>query len=658
MDQQFLGKEKVGKLLRMFAIPCVLSLVIQALYNIVDQIFIGNAGYLPFGNTATGIVYPLTVIALAIGLCIGDGTAAAMSLNQGRNNTGDTHRSIGTGITLGAIISIVLMGISFIFATPILQFFGASGEAAIFLPDSLEYSTWIIAGFPFFIMACVLNPLVRTDGSPKFAMFAMAAGAILNIILDPIFLNVAHMGMTGAALATFIGQVVTFILHVVYLFRAKTFRLTWRSLIPDGKLFWTSVKLGISSLLNQLSIVVIAVVNNLVLSQYFVSTVQNAQGIMNVAFKIFGIMISIAIGVAAGAQPIVGYNYGAKKYDRVKRTLGLVLLVTLIVGVLATVLFEAVPDFLLSLFGYASENGTSPAEVAFGVNTFRIYLGLIAVSCLLKAVSIFFQAIGKPGKATLISLLRDVVFVVPLAILLPLITPNAFLWSAPLADVLTLVIAIVLLVVTLQQMGGATATDTHHVALQPSKPGLIITIARQHGSGGREIGQTLAKQLGVPFYDKEVAMLAAQETGIAADLVENVDHQNKMWYELYLSTDVNQNAIAAQDKALRQIADQGACVIVGRAADHVLRDYHPCKIFIGADTDFRIKRIMTQYGDDEKAAKASLRRSDQHRAKFYRAITGKDWGDRTNYNLLLDSSIGVAASVQTILAYLKNFPRQ
>jgi len=312
-DNKFLGTIKVGKLLRMFSIPCVLSLIIQALYNIVDQIFIGNASYLPLGNTATGIVYPLTVIALALGLFLGDGTAATISINQGKNQTEDTHKSVGTGLTIGLIVSIVLVAVSYIFCEPILKFFGARGEALIFLADAKEYSTWIIAGFPLFLLACVMNPIVRADGSPKFAMLAMAISAIVNIILDPIFIFVANMGMTGAALATFIGQLITFALHVGYFFKSKNFKLKWRSFKPDFKLLGTSLKLGISSFLTQLAIVIISVVNNILLGAFFVATVQNAIGIFTVVFKVFGIVISVAIGVASGGQPILGYNYGAKK---------------------------------------------------------------------------------------------------------------------------------------------------------------------------------------------------------------------------------------------------------------------------------------------------------------------------------------------------------
>ncbi len=660
-DNKILGTEKIGKLLRMFAIPCVLSLIIQALYNIVDQIFIGNAGYLPFGNTATGIVYPLTVIALAIGLFIGDGTAACISINQGRNKTENTHKSIGTGITIGLIASIVLMVICFVFCEPILKFLGASGEASIFLPDAKEYSTWIIAGFPLFILACVMNPIIRADGSPKYAMLAMATGAVTNIILDPIFIYAGKMGMNGAALATFIGQAVTFILHAVYFIKPKNFKLTWKSFVPNFKLLGGSLKLGISSFLTQFSIVIISIVSNLTLAKYFVAGAENAIGIFGVVFKVFGIIVSVAIGVSAGSQPIIGYNYGAKKFDRVKETFKKVMLVTVIIGVIATILFEACPHLLLSMFGYSSKT-SSAGEIAFGLNSFRIYLGFILLTCFVKAISIFFQSTGSPVKATLIALLRDVIFLVPLTLLLPMISTNVFFWASPISDVLTTVIAIVLTIQFFKKISAskpATETSEKAISIKKSIPGVIVTISREHGAGGREIGQKLAKRLGVPFYDKEVAMLAAQESGLATEFIENVEDKSSLLYSLYLSTEANQTAISAQSKVLQKIAENGTCVIVGRAADYVLKAYNPCKVFVYAQTDFKVKRIMQNYGDDENQAKANIEKSDKKRAMFYGNVTGQDWANKENYDLCVDSSnLGIEQTIDLIESYVKKFIKE
>ncbi len=690
---QFLGTEKVGKLLRKFAIPCVLSLVIQALYNIVDQIYIGNTASLAqFGNTATGIVYPLTVIALALGLWLGDGAAAIMSLNQGKNDTKDTHRSVGTAITVGLIASVILVAVSFLFKEGILRAFGASDTI---LPLASQYANFIIIGFPFFILACVLNPVIRADGSPMYAMLSMVIGAVVNIILDPIFLWAFDMGMKGAALATCIAQIITFTLSAVYFLRSKSFRLRLNSFAPKWHLLKEELKLGISSCLTQLAIVIISIVNNNILLQYLPND-ESAIGLLAIAFKVYGIVISIAIGIASGGQPIIGYNYGAKKFDRVKKTLTYLLITTTVVGVIAMLLFEFAPVFIIKLFGYSNPSN-------FGINTFRIYLSFILLTCLTKAISIFFQAVGKPVKATLIALTRDVIALVPLSLIFVAVGGiNTFLWSAPVSDVITLVLALAFLIPFIKKLttktpqpalASATATagasteapastqvtaeattqataSSSSVILRATPeestaalsgnnsetssihPNRIITISREHGAGGREIARRLAEALNVPFYDKELALMAAKETGLSAEFVDSIDSQNESFDSLYIGTVASQIAISAQTKLLNQIAEKGACVILGRAADYVLRDSHPFTIFIYASQDFKKQRIMSNYGDDAKTATEHMAKTDKHRAKFYNDISGKTWGDKKNYDLCIDSSLGIDATLTQILAHL------
>lgn len=435
-DNRFLEEEKVGKLLRMFAIPCVISLVVQALYNIVDQIFIGfTEGLGELGNTATGIVYPLTVIALAIGLLIGDGVAANLSINQGKNNTQNNSKIIASNLTFGLILSLIIMTIGLVFAKPILTGFGAN---EIILPFALDYSTFIIIGFPLYILGTTINPIIRADGSPKYAMFAMLAGAITNSILDPVFLFGLKMGMQGAALATFLGQVVTFVLSVVYLFRAKTFKLKLSDFIPNIKLFVSAIKLGISSFLTQISIVIISIINNnLVLS--LLPTDNSAIGMLTIAFKVFGIVVSVIVGIASGGQPIIGYNYGARKFDRVKQTFKLIMTTSLIVGVVATLLFLLLPKQIFALFGYSQVSD-------FGVKCFTIYMSMILLTCFTKATAIFFQSIEKPVKSTLVAMCRDLIFLVPLTFIMYNFGVDAFLWSAPISDILTTILAIIFLV--------------------------------------------------------------------------------------------------------------------------------------------------------------------------------------------------------------------
>ena len=644
-ENQLLGTAKVGKLLRMFAIPCVLSLIIQALYNLVDQLFIGNSYLGETGNAATGIVYPLTVIALAFGLFLGDGAAAAISINQGKKQTSQTHKTIGTCITVGVIVSLILIGLGYAIRRQFLGFF-APNEASF--DFAVEYSTLIIAGFLFFILSCVINPIIRADGSPKFAMLAMAAGAVTNIILDPLLIFAAHMGMTGAALATLIGQGVTFVLSVIYLFRTKNFRLYWKSFIPDMKLLGQSLRLGISSFLTQIVIVIVSMVSNFVLLQNVPGgedAINQAMGLFTVAFKVFGIVISVAIGVASGGQPILGYNYGAKKYDRVKQAFKQIMLTILVVGLVATVCFEAIPQVFIKMFGATVTD--------FALQTFRIYLGLILLTCLTKAVSIFFQAIGMPVKATLVAMLRDFVLLVPLVIVLPMIGGiQWFFWSAPIADLGTFVVAAILVGMLWPKLKTVETPASTPVAIQTSRQGKIITISREHGAGGHEIGQALAKRLHVPFYDKEIALLSAQNSGLSSAYIEGIEDQTSLLYSLYLGAEVNQTAIKAQRQVLEDIAAHGACVIVGRAADYVLADYQPIKVFVRAPLDYKVQRIMQNYGDNAQKAKEHIKQSDQRRAQFYQAVTGQKWSDAANYHLVLDSSIGIDQVVDTIVNYV------
>ncbi|MDE6604963.1 MAG: MATE family efflux transporter [Clostridia bacterium] len=657
-QNNFLGTEKVGKLMKMFAIPCVLSLIIQSLYNLVDQIYIGHCNTLgTAGNAATGIVYPLTIVALGIGLWIGDGCAACMSLNQGQGNTKGTARSVGTALFYGVAASVALMIICFCLKDKILVAIGAQGDI---LDKSSEYANFIIGGFLFFTLACVLNPIIRADGSPKFAMLAMAIGAIINIALDPLFIFGFDMGMTGAALATFLGQLITFVLHVAYLFKSKTFKLKIADLIPSKEIGHI-LKFGISSLLTQLAIVIISIVNNILLFKFSAGSGYDTaitQGVITVAFKVFGIVVSIAIGIASGAQPVIGYNYGAKKYDRVKKTLLYMMIATVIVGVIATVIFEAFPELFIYIFGNGGEGVDQEAYKQFTCLTFRIYLGFILFTCVIKNLAIFFQAIGSPIKATLISMSRDVIFLVPLSIILANVGGiQALLWSAPISDIVGFALALGLTLHVLVVMKKKAAKEAEQVVdtaqIKETKQGVVITLARQHGASGREIGKLLAEKLGVPYYNKDLTLLTAQESGLSQEYVHDVEDGKLQKIEtLYIGLDPTDQARQAQEKVLRSIADKGSCVIVGRAADKVLADFNPLKIFIHAPLEYRVERIMKKYGDSKEKAEEFAIKSDKRRAKYYELITGCKWGESSNYDLTVDSSIGVENAVDVIIEFI------
>lgn len=451
-NNNYLVNEKIGKLLIKFSIPCILSLLISALYNIVDQIFIGNSNVGAIGNTATTIVFPLTCIALAFALMLGDGAAAYMSLCLGKNDKTKGSKSVGNATTLGIITSILFLIIAFPLLKNILFLFGARTDLA--LEKSYEYGFIILFGIPFYILGTMYNSIIRADGRPQFAMISMVAGAICNIILDAIFIFSLNMGLTGAALATIIGQIVSFIISVIFIIKPKCYRLKLNDFIIDKNVFVDILKLGLSSFLTQISIVIISVVSMNMLSKYGLNSKYGSddpQAIIGVTMKIFTIFVNIAVGIAAGAQPIVGYNYGANKLKRVKDLYKKIVISTIIVGAIATLLFQLAPGFVIQIFGSNSKKPDLYKE--FGILSIRIYLLLIIFTLIQKVTAIFLQSIDKPYKAMILSLIRDVIVFVPATIILPMFLGiNGILWAAPIADIFGIVFTIIFTIIELKKL--------------------------------------------------------------------------------------------------------------------------------------------------------------------------------------------------------------
>lgn len=652
-SNKFLGTERISKLLLKFAIPCILSLLISSLYNIVDQIFIGNSelGYL--GNAATTIVYPVTIIAVAFAWCFGDGAAAFLSLCQGRKDTKDVHKAIGNGVIITFIISIIFLILGFAFMDNILYAFGAS-EASIGL--ARDYFIIILSAIPVYMIANMLNAVIRADGSPAFSMVSTLSGAILNIMLDPIFIFVFKLGIKGAAWATIIGQIVSFIVSIAYLFRTKTFKIKLESFKINFKLFSNVIKLGVSTFITQMSIVVISLVCNIMLAKYGAISKYGADipiAVIGIAMKVFTIVINIVVGIILGAQPILGFNYGAKKFDRVRETFKIVLTSTIIIGVIATLIFELCPQIVIRMFGTESD-----LYMEFAIMTFRIFLMLVTFTCTIKMCSIFFQAVGQPVKAGIVSLLRDIVCFVPLVIILPnFLGVEGTLWAAPIADLIGIICSSILIIVFFKKLGNENIEIKNvNTTLKKSHSGVIITIARQHGSQGKYIGELVAKQLNIPYYYKEMTLIAAQESGLDKEFISNL-HLNSptALNDLYLSTSPVQYAIQAQDRVIKEIANQGSCVIVGRASDYVLRDNKDLvRIFIYAPKDYRVSNIMKMYNDTKQEAIKNVEKSDKTRSNYYKTISGLEWGKIDNYDLCIDSSIGKEECARIICEYVKN----
>ncbi|MDE6558146.1 MAG: MATE family efflux transporter [Clostridia bacterium] len=461
-SNRYLGEAKLWKLMLKFSVPCVLSLVISALYNIVDQIFIGNSELSALGNAATGIVFPIFIIAQAFAWWFGDGCAAYLNICQGRKNSQNAHKAIGTGIMFTLIASLVLMAIFYPVQKPVLILFGASDNS---LPLAIEYFNIILSFFPVFMLMNMLNAVVRADGAPGWSMASMLAGAVTNIVLDAVFILVLKWGMAGAAWATVIGQVYSFIISILYfILNTKTFKLKWQSFKPDFKEFFQAVKLGTSSFITQMTIVIISVVCNAMLVKYGAQSkylVDIPISIIAVESKVFTVVINIVVGIVLGCQPIIGYNIGAKNYKRVRRLYLAILLCTLVTGVVFTVLFEAAPNAVVGIFGAPTNPEIDPANYwEFGRKVFRIFLMLVTFTCTIKMSSIFFQAAGKPLFAIAASLIRDIVCFIPLICVLPVFYGiDGILWAAPAADLVAMAVTVVLTIIYFKCLGKGSAVQ-------------------------------------------------------------------------------------------------------------------------------------------------------------------------------------------------------
>ena len=457
-NSRFLGEAPVESLMQRYAIPCIISLLVGALYNIVDQIFIANATYLgSYGNAANTVVFPLTVIALAVAVMIGDGCCAYVSLSLGRKESATAKRSVGNAIIMVVVSSLILTGIYLNFMDQILAMFGGTVNAETFR-YSREYFYYIALGIPFYMFGQALNPIIRSDGSPKFAMASTLAGAVLNIILDPVFIFVFKWGMMGAAVATVIGQIVTAVLAVWYILHMKLVKPSKKDFKLSGKICRRTLLLGITSFLSQISLVAaMAAINNMIRKYGALDAVfgqeQYAQipmAVVGIVMKFFQIVISIVVGMAAGCIPIVGYNMGAGMKQRVRKLLTKLLISEAVVGGVSLIIVEVFPLQLIGIFGAANE---SSYYTDFALKAFRIYLCMMVLACMNKACFIFLQAMGKAMESTMLSMVREIVFGVGFALLLPhFFGLDGVLYSMPLSDILTFIIALILITATYREL--------------------------------------------------------------------------------------------------------------------------------------------------------------------------------------------------------------
>lgn len=657
-EENILGYEKIGKLIRKFAIPCIISLLVNSLYNIVDQIFIGwGVGYL--GNGATNVVFPLTMVCLAFALMFGDGGAAYLSLKLGEKKQKEAAKGVGNAITISVVVSILICVGYLIFLPQLLNLFGCTDNLREY---ALSYGGIIVLGLPFMMIGSTLNSIIRADGNPKYAMTSMVAGAILNVILDPIFIFLLNMGVEGAAIATVISQIVTFLINVFYIKKFKSIKIGKEEFKPQAQVMRKVSALGISSFITQMSIVLVIAFENNLLGKYGAESKYGADipiTVLGIVMKISQILNSIIIGIAAGSQPILGYNYGAGKYDRVKKTLKYVLGLSVIISTIAFILFQTIPDKLISIFGSGNE-----LYMEFACIAFRTYLMLVICNGVQIPSGIFFQAIGKSAKSAILSLSRQILFLIPAMVTFgSLFGLIGVLYAGPFADGLAFVISGILIIVEMKHLGKGnvksealvddTSTD------KKVKDHVVITVSREYGSGGRYVGRLIADKLGIKFYDKEIITKLAEATGLSEEYIENNEQKRDATAILnngfYMGLDNADELFVKETELIKELAAKDSCVIIGRCADFILKDEkNVIKVFVYSGMEDKIKRATQIYGYEEDKAKKEIERIDKLRANHYKHYTDKDWKDFSNYDICINSDLlGVEKSADMICNMVK-----
>lgn len=636
------GTEKISKILFRLAPPVMLAQLIQALYNIIDSLFVGR--YSESGLTALSIIYPLQLlmIALAVGTGVGINTVMAAKLGVGNRKEANEYAGVGTPLAT------VLWFLFAVICWAIMPFYARmSTSSETVIQDVIVYGR-IVCVFSFgLFLESIWTKILQSSGDMKTPMIAQIIGAITNIILDPLLIfglfGLPEMGIAGAAVATVAGQIVAALVVMKKGFRKSPAKEVYPHHI--GRIF----RLGTPNILMQSAYTFYILGLNLILAGFCDQAV-TALGLYYKWQTFFFIPLG---AMQTCIVPVISYNYAARKIDRCRKTLSTSVLFGLALMALGTLCFVSIPTQMLRVFT------TDELVIEIG----RIGFRFVGISFLPMVTSlifpVFFQAVGSSLKSSALTVIRTVFLFVPLGYVFSRLGLKWFWLTFPVTEVLTSTVGVVFYRSFLRkdyvsEPKPLKPDDDDTIALKPSKPGVIITIAREHGSSGKQVGKLVAQKLGIPFYYKEMVALAAHESGLDQEFISDI-HKNApdALRDLYLSSHAVQHAIKAQDRIIRKIADNGSCVIVGRAADHVLKNYeNVIRVFIHAPKEYRIGRVMKIYGDTLSEAKRNIRRSYKARAAYYKHISGKRWGDARHYNLTVDSSVGVKETAKTILKYV------
>ena len=646
-----LGKDKITKLLFMFSLPCVISSLINSIYNIVDQIFIGQ-GVGTLGNAATNVLFPLVIIMSACASLIGNGGAANFSLKLGEKKLDEATKSVGQSIILTIIVAFLLSIIAYIFLPNLIYLFGCTKDV---YPYALEYGRIIVIGAPFMFIYSSLSSIIRADGSPNYSMFLLVVGAIINIILDPIFIIKLGMGVRGGALATIIGQIVSCVMAIVYLFKIKSVKLNKNYFKLDGNIF-KILSLGLSSFITQATVLILFVFMNNIITKLGAGSEFGSNvplSVYGVISKVNSLYISTVIGISIGAQPIIGYNYGAGNTKRVGEVLKKVIITNFTIGILFNLIFVLFPTEIAKCF-IKVDDPTYVLFIKFSNVMCRSFILLCGLNALEMTTSVLLQALGKVFKATMLAFTRQIILLIPLSLILSFgfnMGIYGVLYAGLISDVVTFILAIFVFLSEYKILSSEHSEETDEFVNKKSKykgKHIVITIAREYGSGGRFVGRLLADLLGINFYDKELITLAAKESGLSKNYISKEDERKTTNY-----IDNNDDLIfLAETKIIKDLAKKESCVIVGRCGNAILKDERDVlKVFIYNSEQGKVDRAIKYFNIEKNKALKTVRKINKDRKKYYKYYTNLDLNDVNNYDLCFNTDY---MSVENIAEVLKS----
>lgn len=644
-----MGVKPIPKLLWSMGLPMIVSMVLQSVYNIVDTIFVVNMGEEgAVGNLALTYAFPVQLLIIAIGVGTGIGINAILSRSLGERDREKASRIAGNGIFLALCIYAVFL------------IFGLFGSRWFISTQAGGNERAIEMGTDYLSICCIFSfgsvgytvyeRFLQATGKTMYSTIAQISGAVANIVLDYVFIYPLGMGVAGAAWATIIGQILSLVVAMAFHYGLN------REISPNPgyiRLSWSLIKgiykVGISAAIMQGLLSVMMYGMTLILGIADSSKVALLQGSFGIYYKIMQFALFAAFGISNTIITVLSFNYGMGDKKRIMACIKHGIIISVIVTAVITVLFEALAYPLARLFGLAS----GESEELIPVVTTAVRIGAIGYVFMGISVAVqgIFQGFRFSVRPLVISFLRLAVLVFPIAALFAVSSnpENTVWWTFPIVEFITAGVSLAMLaqVVKTKVAAMPEGKNTAHTHF-------ILTISREHGSNGKYIGKLVAKMLGIAYYDKEILAETAVRTGLAKEYIEDVSGA-PAFKKIYLSTEPAREAIVKQAEVIRYIAGQGDCVIIGRGADYILRDYkNAVHVFIYADEQYKIDTIKKLYGDDEEAARRHMVRSDRARSQYYEFLSGRKWGERSNYDLCIDSSGSPEKAAEAIVYFVRS----